>query len=332
MDTNTTKQRISQLMQDLGATQTPEEFISTVSNVYHHHESTIYDNQHQEIFGDDTGRYWQQALEVVATGLKNPALVLDVGCGTGYASEQALAGLSVDRLICSDLSWHMVAQCRKKFSQRYSERIDYICGEVSTLQGLHSQCDVVITNSVLHHILDPTAFLQSIANIIRPGGYYMMGHEPSALFFKDVSILRWSQWYHRSKRWSRLLSPQWWQNKLGTSNHTAAPSLLNKVNHDLMQQNIIQKPLSGNVLQKLVDIHVPLTINDMDWGYPGFEAQQIVSDFLPDFEVVYQVSYHHIHNRQDTPLEFLWQPIEQYLERTKPNAGANILVVFQKKA
>ncbi len=91
--------------------------------------------------------------------------VVDAGCGPGLVAEAFLrAG---HRLLGVDLSEEMVARARARCAA-YGDRARF------ERQSLHDPLpgpfDAAVSRLVLHHMLDPAAFLRRQADLLRPGG------------------------------------------------------------------------------------------------------------------------------------------------------------------
>lgn len=92
--------------------------------------------------------------------------VLDAGCGPGLVSEALLqAGHPVRGV---DLSAEMIARARQRCAA-YGERASFEQKSLfdASRTGLF---DGAISRLVLHHTMDPVAFLRRLVELLRPGG------------------------------------------------------------------------------------------------------------------------------------------------------------------
>src|SRR5262249_28816179 len=100
--------------------------------------------------------------------LPSGALVLDAGCGPGLVASALLAsGL---RVVGVDLSREMIERARKRCAS-LGERATFL--QISVFDpSLESQgpFDGAISRYVLHHVLDPAAFVARQVELLRPGG------------------------------------------------------------------------------------------------------------------------------------------------------------------
>lgn len=96
--------------------------------------------------------------------------VLDAGCGPGLVAEAMLeAGLDV---VGVDLSPEMVARARSR-CDRFGDRARFVLGSLheADLAGLF---DGAISRFVLHHVVEPDAFLRRQVDLLRPGGVVVL--------------------------------------------------------------------------------------------------------------------------------------------------------------
>jgi SAM-dependent methyltransferase len=110
------------------------------------------------------------ALErlVREAGLPPGGLVLDAGCGPGLVAA-ALLGSGL-RVVGVDLSREMIERARKRCAS-FSERARFVQASVFdvSLESL-GPFDGAISRYVLHHVLDPPAFVGRQVELLRPGG------------------------------------------------------------------------------------------------------------------------------------------------------------------
>ncbi|HBV75388.1 MULTISPECIES: malonyl-ACP O-methyltransferase BioC [Vibrio] len=91
--------------------------------------------------------------------------ILDLGCGTGYFSQQlALRGAQVTAF---DLSDAMLEQCRLRCRQL---SVEYIQGDAETLSFESEQFNIIFSSLAIQWCDDLDALVKSLINIIQPSG------------------------------------------------------------------------------------------------------------------------------------------------------------------
>ncbi|HEU4929350.1 MAG TPA: methyltransferase domain-containing protein [Candidatus Krumholzibacteria bacterium] len=107
-----------------------------------------------------------------AMGIDRTARVLDMGCGTGLAARaiarrEAFSG----HITGVDLSPYLVAAARRLASEeRLAEHLEFVAGDVRTLNFADGSFDAVVAHTLLSHVENPLAVLKEAARVVRPGG------------------------------------------------------------------------------------------------------------------------------------------------------------------
>lgn len=124
--------------------------------------------QHQELIADHElyARCVADVLE--STVLPDHAMALELGPGEGGFLETL--SQRFNRVYAVDNSGEMLAS-----SQRHSERnslknIEFVHGEIKSLQYLADQFDCIVANMVLHHIPSPSGIFNQAARLLKTGG------------------------------------------------------------------------------------------------------------------------------------------------------------------
>ncbi len=95
-------------------------------------------------------------------------VVLDAGCGPGLVSSALLdAGF---RIVGVDLSREMIERARKRCAA-HSDRATFLQASVFDRQlDAQGPFDGALSRYVLHHVVDPLAFVMRQVELLRPGG------------------------------------------------------------------------------------------------------------------------------------------------------------------
>jgi len=119
-----------------------------------------WDELRRTFFGDGV----RQAV-IRAANVGSSSVVADVGTGTGFLAEAALAAGA--RVIGIDASEGMLGQVRSRFP---SDRFEARAGDVEALPLGGSEVDAVLANMVLHHAEHPPLAIREMARVLKPGG------------------------------------------------------------------------------------------------------------------------------------------------------------------
>jgi ubiquinone/menaquinone biosynthesis C-methylase UbiE len=311
----------------LGVRCSAERFIPMISNLYHAAESEHYDQVHREL--DDAADAWLSCFDAIGHELPRPLRVLDVGAGTGFASALVLDSLGprIRHLVCLDPSAAMLAKAQARLANRPT-KIDFVVGDVDCLEATQPRFDLILTNSVLHHVPDVPHFLSRIRTLLTDGGIYVAGHEPCREFFSHVELRRWTAIYRRWRRVRHFLDPRAYLRRLRPA--ASDPSITETVNHALLEQGVIAQPLSTEDIRALIDIHVPSTAAPTpDWALPGLSQDEMLAEGLRGCVSRFTTSYSHIKDAR-VKMGPGWRAVDRWLRRRFPMHGANFLLAVRR--
>jgi 2-polyprenyl-3-methyl-5-hydroxy-6-metoxy-1,4-benzoquinol methylase len=92
--------------------------------------------------------------------------ILDYGCGTGwFTAELATIGSAVG----VDLSEQAIAEARRRHPQTA-----FLAANLFELDLPERDFDVVVSQEVIAHVVDPRAYLGRISRMLKPGGYLVL--------------------------------------------------------------------------------------------------------------------------------------------------------------
>jgi len=98
---------------------------------------------------------------------------LEVGCGTGQLTN--FLGISCRRVVGSDLCLNSL-RLGEAFRRRHDlNRVQFVQMNLFRPAFKQEFFDVVLCNGVLHHTSDPFGGFTSLAPLVRPGGYLVIG-------------------------------------------------------------------------------------------------------------------------------------------------------------
>jgi ubiquinone/menaquinone biosynthesis C-methylase UbiE len=313
-------------MQKYGVTCTPEEFHRTINLVFHKSESRVYDAVHDDMWSSLPEQIHLLVSDYLASGLDlgTDLSVLDIGCGTGLATDLLLStevGNRIARINLLDTSPEMLAKAEER-SAKWHRSTTSINGTIDQIVG-KQKFDVIVISSVLHHIPDLPAFLNHVRAVQSSAGLLIHLQDPNGDYLNDPAIAkriaelkaferpriarRISTFAGRiRRRVGRVVGGR-------TNDH-----YLERVNSELMQSGLLTKPMDPHDIWAVTDIHV--------YG-EGISINKL-RHLLPDYRLVSQRSYSFFGKMMsELPEDFKQK--ESELIRSKAKNGLEIAAIWK---
>lgn len=152
------------------------------NRLFHNYEALSYDEKWGIIFDHDSSERVKAKFEKVL-GFPFPRAdkILDVGCGTGYASLNICMGRKLTgELYACDISEGMVDAYRRNASSLGLE-VKAKRSELEKLDYPDNYFDIVVGHAVLHHIPDLSKALAEMHRVLVPGGICLLAGEPTVV-------------------------------------------------------------------------------------------------------------------------------------------------------
>jgi len=308
----------------------PDELVRQLNVVYHQVEAGIFDRSHPEIWIEEAPVF--RELVTLAGKQLPPAnlSVLDFGCGTGFAAYQTLTALGTRRishLCCCDQSSAMLEQCKKRILPLFPEA-EILSPPKRLLSdpGRTGRYDLVVTNAVLHHILDWQSLVRKLVTFLKPGGLYFMGHEPSVRFTNNREIQEACTSFLREWRWRRYFKISQWisaiRRRMPPSSD--APRMTSVI---AQKRGLIKKRLSPDHVRAIVDVHVP----NPSWeDCTGFDLEAAKTALSPELSFVAAKAYGFFFALVGRDLSAKWRQKEEALAKKYPMDGATFSALWRK--
>lgn len=127
---------------------------------------------------EDVASLLQKARESVFARLLDEQIpfgvrILECGCGTGQLSN--FLGIAHRTVFGSDLSLKSLELAEGFRRQHELDRVFFLQMNLFSPVFQNQSFDYVICNGVLHHTYDPQSGFQHLADLVRPGGYLIVG-------------------------------------------------------------------------------------------------------------------------------------------------------------
>lgn len=239
------------------------EFHAAVNEVFHAFEAPVYDEVHRTMW-----RSLPMQFELLSndfldreTARTVPEIsLLDVGCGTGLATDLLLRsplGKFVTEVTLLDPSPEML-ELAKRRSREWEIGVQTRVGFLQDLPK-GATYTLVIACSVLHHIPDLTGFCRELTALTHSGGHLLHIHDPNG----DIVA---EEMEARALRLKRSLGPRSTKDRFSLSHiegklRSMFPWLrkkgyLDRVNKELRRRGLIASDLSPEEIWRITDLRV----------------------------------------------------------------------------
>jgi malonyl-CoA O-methyltransferase len=113
----------------------------------------------------EVGSRLLERLELVRL---NPAIILDVGCGTGFTTTPLLKRYRKARVIALDLAYNMLPLARKRAP--WLRKPHCLCGDAEAMPLADASCDLLLSNLTVQWCLDLDRLFRECRRVLKPGG------------------------------------------------------------------------------------------------------------------------------------------------------------------
>ncbi len=106
----------------------------------------------------------------------SPAIILDIGAGTGHASVALARRYKTARVIAIDLAMPMLKQARThvpRFDKWLGGRQTFVCADAERLPLLGASADMIFSNLTLQWCDDLDLIFNEFRRVLKPGGLLM---------------------------------------------------------------------------------------------------------------------------------------------------------------
>jgi 2-polyprenyl-3-methyl-5-hydroxy-6-metoxy-1,4-benzoquinol methylase len=130
-------------------------------------------------------RLWTAQTELVWS-IRKSDRVLEIGCGYGGHARSVLArgarwtGVEIDSKACQRVR---------------NQGIECLCGAIETLTLQAGVYDVIIASQVIEHTSDPRGFMRRAAELLRPGGRFLIATPNVASRYQRIFARDWIHWF-----------------------------------------------------------------------------------------------------------------------------------------
>ena len=315
-----------------GPTQPLPALVLELNKLYHEHEASRYDSTHPEIF-EQLPSLWQEmfgqfeGLSRSGHSAAGQLTVLDFGCGTGFAARQCLErfGKRIERIVCYDPSEAMMEQCRRTLAP-WRSRVEYIT-DVNQLSA-HYGFNLLVTNSVLHHLSDPVVAIRGLEGLLSPDAVWLCGHEPSRRFVNNPECCSALKAYRTRDRWRRLLSLRRCTRRLlRWVGFAELPE--DYAARRAFETSMFERRPPARLVSRLVDFHVVTSEREVG-ETNGLDFRALQATFSGTWDLVWHRTYSFLGPYYSGRLPAPWRAKAQWLTARYPDDGANSCLVWRR--
>jgi SAM-dependent methyltransferase len=280
--------QFAEIMKRCGATCSPEDFHAAVNVTFHKWESRVYDQLHRDMWESLPEQFVLLVADYQKTvsGLSESLHVLDVGCGTGLASDCLLRTDLANQVSSIDLLDTSPSMLQRASERARSWNIPFRCieGQLGRAVLPRGKYDVVLSCSVLHHIIDLRQFFDAIRSLQEEGGIFIHLQDPNGDYLADPELnARMKQAMWQSSPLAGRLHPRrilsrLYQEFTGKKNE----DYISGTNRELLDNHVIKSRLTVPELFSITDVRV----HD---GHGVSIAE--IRRHLPEYELISQRSY-----------------------------------------
>ena len=321
---NLSNEYLKNLTESFGPQIPLEQLVIELNNIYHHYEAKIYDGRHPEIF-TQIGQIWQEMFDQIQTEHENDSIkVLNYGCGTGFELSQFIKNFKhedVKSIYCFDPSVEMLQECElSNKDYNWKNKITFIADPAQAFQG--GPYDLILTNSVMHHIYNYDAVVQSFHDNLSPSGFWLSGHEPSSRFYKNEHCWKFFQSFEKRRRWQRFLSVKKLFKKL-----CANPAKLTA--RHAFDEGLFRRKPTASIVSQLVDCWVAHNPEEAAAGR-GFDFKEQQFARNGRLKLIKHWTYSYLGPFAQVTASQRWQAKCGNLATIYPDDGANFCTIWQR--
>lgn len=124
-------------------------------------------------FAEVNAAFVERLLEVAGTIAR--AVAIDLGTGPGDIPLRVAARRSGWRILAMDASWAMLRRAEQgRNALAVGQGVRFVHADAKRLPVAAGCCDVVFSNSILHHITETAPFWSEVKRVARPGARVLL--------------------------------------------------------------------------------------------------------------------------------------------------------------
>ncbi len=291
-----------------------EKLVLRINELHHDLESERYHDSNNKMFQSEQ-LHWKRFFEELS--FKN-ITILEIGTGTGFLPNMLIDSYTNKNqitYICTDISENILRTAKRNINNRKSKKnIDFRFVKLSSdrLPFKKNSIDVIIMNSVLHHLPNTDVFFNDAKKILKKEGILVIGHEPNALFHKNKLSLIITRTFSK-------IAPVIGKLKISKKEFEFNNKINLKINNKLKKEGLIDRDLTQNEISGLVDFGAT----------KGFDMFKISKKYR--FTILKFYSYNALENYSFNYKNILFEIYEKIMGWILPKWGATFFVIMKNR-
>jgi 2-polyprenyl-3-methyl-5-hydroxy-6-metoxy-1,4-benzoquinol methylase len=265
-----------------------DEFHAAVNVTFHQFESQVYDELHKDMWDSLPQQFALLAEDCLRAYPAAPSKinVLDIGCGTGLASDSLLKsplGPRIGEVHLLDTSSAMLRRASQR-ATKWGVPSTCLKGTAESLAE-RNRYNLIVACSVLHHIPGLDMFLRAVRTLQADGGIFMHLQDPNGDFLNDLELKKRTLEATKGQlpEWASRFTPRRVLDRVARQlAGEQSEDYLSKTNRELQRSGVVSNPLTIAEIFAITDIHV-----EDGQGVSIGRMKQ----WLPDYELLSQRSY-----------------------------------------
>lgn len=184
--------------------------VERVNLIYHELEAGRYAQAHAEIYRGERRR-WTRLLRWATAGRVEPPRILDLAAGAGFVAEIAReAEIPFRQFTLSDLSPRMLEVAKKRLGgPADGKNFEFKTAPADHTGAEPESLDIITANSALHHFPRLGPVFGEVKRTLKPGGVFIVAHEPNLHFWDDDGPARLAEAWKRRIYFLKVYANPW---------------------------------------------------------------------------------------------------------------------------
>jgi len=167
-------------------------------------ESAVYTHGHHEsVLRSHSWRTAANSAAYLLSSLRPNMHILDIGCGPGTITIDLAALVPQGQVIGLEYAPDVLEQARVTAAERGITNVQFVVGDVHSLNYPDDTFDVVHAHQVLQHVGDPIQALREMRRVTKPGGIVANRESDymAMTWYPEVNgMTNWQKLYERVAR------------------------------------------------------------------------------------------------------------------------------------